>query len=408
MRLGIDFGTCNSSAAFFDGNELVAIKEPTSLNYLVPSCIFVASSGKISVGKQADNQRRSNFARYRSELKRYLGENTPMRFGETTLTPSDAIAEILKKIKKDTDNYMLQTGRAPLEKVVLTIPATYQAHRRKLMQQVAQKAGFAAQALELLAEPVAAGLYYAHQKKVQEGEILLVYDLGGGTFDTALLEKRGDTFTFYHDEALPRGIDPCGGVDFDQMIYSDLVARHPEIQALLQSNPDDELALLAQANIGDACTALKHSLSDEEEAEITIPLAAAPWVLHHRLTRAAFNGMIAGTIRRTIDCCREMVRGAHLPSSRINHILLVGGSCRIPYVREQLTQEFHCPISMADDLELVVCKGAALYQEQNPLPSPLPPASPISPLEPKKPVPGKRERGDIRVLGWDAIKKKEC
>ena len=401
MRLGIDFGTCNSSAAFFDGNELVSVKEPTSLNYLVPSCIFVASNGKISVGKQADHQRRGDFSRYRNELKRYLGEQTPMRFGKISLTPLEAVAEVIRKIKRDADNYIRDTGRAVPDNVVITIPATYQQHKRHLMQQVALKSGFTSENLELLEEPVAAGLYYSKNQKIQEGEIVLVYDLGGGTFDTALLEKQGDTFAFYK-QTPPQGIDPCGGVDFDRMIYQDLVTRHPQVQDL--SDREDELALMTQANIGEACINLKHALSQEEEFEITIHLTVAPWVLHHRLTRTAFNNMIASSIRQTIDCCRKMVQSANLPYSQISRLLLVGGSCRIPYVREQLEQEFHCSIVPADDLELVVCKGAALYREQDQLPPPPVPPSPLD--EPKKLL---VTEGSLTVPTnpWNVLKKKE-
>jgi molecular chaperone DnaK (HSP70) len=421
MRLGVDFGTCNSSSAFVDGEEVIPMKDPTTttLSYLVPSSIYVSPTGKILIGKHANNQRRRDFSLYRHELKRYLGETTPMWFGKLSFTPIEMIAEIVGKIKRDADAYARDTGRATLKGAVITIPATYQDYKRGLMRQVAVKAGFTVEDVELLEEPVAAGLYYARQKKMQEDEILLVYDLGGGTFDTALLERHEGTFTFYKD-TLPRGIDPCGGVDFDRMIYLDFVKRHPEVQELLKPERTDELALIAQAIVGEACTELKHLLSDDDEAEIPLPVPGVPGIIYHQLTRPVFNEMIAGTIRETLECCRTMIQSAHLQYARINRVLLVGGSCRIPYVREQLKQEFRCTVDMADDLELVVCKGAAIYATRNEKPQVVqPPPPPPPPLPPTHEQPPSGQQGTLRRNGgkvgdlwqpenpWDVLRKKE-
>jgi molecular chaperone DnaK (HSP70) len=412
-RLGIDFGTYNSSVAFYDGNELVPIKEPNTLNYLVPSSIFVTPHRKIYVGRDADNRRKRNSSQYKNGLKRYLSETTPLIFDTIRLTPIEAIAEVIGKLKRNADSYLKDTGQAALNTVVITIPALYQDYKIDLMRQATVKAGFASKNIDFLKEPVAAGLYYAqkNQGKMQSGEILLVYDLGGGTFDTALLERQGDSFTIYKGTE-PAGLPTCGGMNFDHMIYLDLVAQQPEIQKFLDTEQDIEILSSVQASISDACIDLKHQLSVEEEGDISIPIyttSGFSTTFHYRLTANDFNTMIASHINETISCCHKMLENANLSPAQISRILLVGGSCRIPFIKKRLKQEFQCPIE-AEDLELVVCKGAAFYKVEDP-PSPTgkPPFSSSPPGEPTSPSSKKKEQGDVFVPlnPWDVLKPKE-
>ena len=194
--------------------------------------------------------------------------------------------------------------------------------------------------------------------RLERGEILLVYDLGGGTFDVALLQKKGDGFEHL---AVPAGIERCGGVDFDRAIYTDLVRREAELQEALQASRDDKQALVARLSIGEMCIDLKHQLSDVEDAELAVVVPGTGTFVEYALKRTAFEGMITHAIEETIACCRQMIQRANLTYEQLNRILLVGGSCRIPHVQQMLKQEFKRPISMAPDLELVVCQGAALY-----------------------------------------------
>ena len=366
MRLGIDFGTCFSSAAFMDGETLTLIKDSSSLSlrFSIPSCVFVPSQGQVLVGEVANNQRLRDPQRYRRELKRDLGKQEPLLLGDQALQPWELVAHVLRKIKRDADSLMTNTSRPTLTGAVLTIPATYQEHKRSLMLKAAVEAGFVAEEITLLEEPVAAALYYAQQNTMQEGEILLVYDLGGGTFDVALLQKKGDGFEHL---AVPAGIERCGGVDFDRAIYRDLIKHHPNLQEILQGNRQDKAALVARITIGEHCIDLKHQLSNVEDAECSLVVPGTGDFIEHTLTRTAFEQMIAPAIEETIACCRQIIQHANLTYEHINRILLVGGSCRIPHVQQQLKQEFKRPISMAPDLELVVCQGAALYADQHPV-----------------------------------------
>jgi molecular chaperone DnaK (HSP70) len=358
MRLGIDFGTCFSSAAYMDGETLRLLKDPAGPDYTVPSSVFVTPQEQIVVGKVADHRRQRNPERYRHELKRDLGRQEPL----LGFPVEELIAQILGKIKRDADALMIGSGRHAFSGAVLTIPATYQEHKRALMLRAASKAGFVAEEVTLLEEPRAAALYYARENAVKEGETLLVYDLGGGTFDTALLQKRGDGFEYL---VPPAGIERCGGIDFDRAIYRDLQREHPVLQDLLRPERKDQVALLARSTVGELCINFKHQLSQEEEVDELIPLYGVTDLLPYRLTRAAFNQMIAPALRETIACCQGMLQSAGLTWEQVDRIILVGGSCRIPYVRELLTQETGRPLYAAHDLELVVCQGAALYAAQH-------------------------------------------
>src|SRR5271157_2129405 len=154
MRLGIDFGTCFSSAALMEGETLTLIKDPSSLGFSVPSSIFVNPQGQVLVGKAANNQRLRDPQCYRRELKRDLGKQEPLLLGDQALQAWELVAHILRKIKCDADSLMTNTGRPTLTGAVLTIPATYQEHKRTLMLKAAVEAGFVAEEITLLEEPV--------------------------------------------------------------------------------------------------------------------------------------------------------------------------------------------------------------------------------------------------------------
>jgi WD40 repeat protein/actin-like ATPase involved in cell morphogenesis len=360
MRLGIDFGTCFSSAAFMDGETLTFVKDPSSASFSIPSSVFANAQGQVLVGTAADRRRLSDPARYRRELKRDLGRSA--RLLQDSFLPEQLIAHILGKIKRDADAQMSSLGKPLFSGAVLTIPATYPEHKSNLMLKAAAEAGFSAAELTLLREPVAAALYYAHQSKMADGEVLLVYDLGGGTFDAALLQKNGEDFKYL---AVPVGIEHCGGVDFDRAIYNDLIRQQPELQAILSGQRQDKPALALRITIGEDCIDLKHQLSYAEDAEFSFVAPDSGDFIEYTLTRAAFEQMIASPIQETLTCCQNMLQQAGVGHEQISRILLVGGSCRIPYVQRMLQDTFHCPISVAPDLELVVCQGAALYATQH-------------------------------------------
>jgi actin-like ATPase involved in cell morphogenesis len=362
MWLGIDFGTCNSSAALLLDGTLKRIAEPLKHDYCFPSSVFVSEQGEILLGHAAENARQKDPQRYRREFKRDLGSATPYTLGNCQLLPEELVAEVIRKLKTEADKVVQGRGLQPLSDAIITVPATYQAYKRDIMQKAGIRAGFSQ--VELLEEPVAAAIYYSRHALVEEGEIILVYDLGGGTFDATLIQKQDEGYSIL---AMPRGLSHCGGRDFDCEIYQHLKQQCSEP---LRQRLEDSKEWRIRAIVGDFCQQIKHQLSEAEEAEIYIPIGDGESYL---LTRQAFNGMIEPLIGETIDCCDQLVRSAGLEWGQVNQVLLVGGSCRIPYVQETVSEKFDRPHLLVDEPELAVCLGAAIGEiTPPPLPMPLP------------------------------------
>jgi molecular chaperone DnaK (HSP70) len=353
MHLGIDFGTCYSSAALMLDDRPKAIKESNSRGYSFASSIFVSDRGDILVGQTAENARQKNPHQYRREFKRDLGTFDPYTLGNFVLLPEELIAKVLEKLKSEADKVAIARRENPLTNAILTIPATYTSNKRKLMEEAAHKAGF--EQVELLAEPIAAAVYYSDFAKVKEGEIVLVYDLGGGTFDASLIQKQASGYQLL---GMPRGLAHCGGIDFDRLIYQHLKSQcSPPLRE--QLNGKD--AWLARAIVSDLCRDLKHQLSDDAEATIHIPIGLGS-VESFTLTREVFEQMIAPLIAETVECSEQVVRSANLTWDKVEHLLLVGGSCRIPHVKEALERKIERPCLLVDEPELAVCFGAAIYR----------------------------------------------
>jgi molecular chaperone DnaK (HSP70) len=370
MRLGIDFGTSSSRAALMNGDDPKPVKDPLKHGFTFPSSIYVTERGEVLVGHAAENQRLKDPHRYQREFKRDLGRSEPFLLGDHSILPEELVAEVLKKLKEEAEKMVsgLLTDEPHLTSAVMTVPATYQEKKRDLMRQAAEKAGFNPKEIQLLDEPVAAALYHAYYLRkagngktgqgLREGEILLVYDLGGGTFDAALIQKKGDGYELM---AVPAGLERCGGVDFDREIFKDVKNRCPAVEGLLNGQSDDVTKRRAQAILTDFCRNVKHQLSEAQAAEDLLLLSGITSEASYRLTRDEFNQMIAPYVERMCEECRQLVKGADIEWKDVRGILLVGGSCRVPYVGERVERAFGRPVYRVDEPELAVCLGAAVY-----------------------------------------------
>ncbi|MUG96841.1 Hsp70 family protein [Scytonema sp. UIC 10036] len=356
MRLGIDFGTCYSSAALLLDGVLRPIKEPLKLGFSFPSSIFVTKQGEIVIGQAAENQHRLDPTRYCREFKRDLGQTVPYQLGNWQFLPEDLISQVIRRLKSEAETMV----NSPLTAAIITVPARYQAYKRQMMLKAAKQAGFTE--ISLLDEPLAAAIYYAQKgsggHRLEEGENLLVYDLGGGTFDAALIQKRQNGYKILSP---PVGDENCGGIDFDRQIYADLkhhFASDP-VGELINSQRRDLEALRTRLIVADWCREFKHQLSAVSEYEDILPIGGSSQVYH--LNRLAFEDMITPYIDRSCELCQQLVRQANLSWDKVDRILLVGGSCRIPYVQRRLEQEFNCKVIRVDEPELAICFGAAIY-----------------------------------------------
>ncbi|MBE9224109.1 tetratricopeptide repeat protein [Phormidium sp. LEGE 05292] len=355
MWLGIDFGTSNSSAIFMQGwvPSLVEIPGREQV-YSLPTCVYVKKETEIYVGYEAYNQRLRDASRYKELFKRDLGRTKPYYIGDCELLPEDLVVKVIAKLKALAESQF----NVKLTRVTLAVPASHPEHKRQLMVEAGKKAGFSQVAL--VDEPVAAAIYYAQRSSTKDGEILLVYDLGGGTFDVALIQRRGSG---YKSLTLPLGDPQCGGMDFDRKIFEDFKARcNLEQRELLERQ--DTQALRTRFTLNDYCRSLKENLSTKQEDSFTIPLFGEEQ--EYRLTRTAFELMITPYLEKTLQLCRQLVRNAGLTEEQVDKILLVGGSCQIPYVRQVMEREFQRPVLRFDDPDLAVCKGAGLYEGWNP------------------------------------------
>jgi molecular chaperone DnaK (HSP70) len=351
MKLGIDFGTCYSSAAVLLDNIPTPINAPLTPGYSFPSSIFITEYGEILVGQSAENNRQKNPQSYRREFKRDLGSPDPYSLGDVFMLPEELITEVLKKLKLEAEKVSQARGIRSLTDVLITVPATYNAYKRGLMQKAGEKAGFSH--VKILEEPVAAAIYYSQHSQINNEDIVLVYDLGGGTFDATLMQKQGDKYQIL---AMPVGLATCGGTDFDRAIYQHLISScSPELRQQLE--PKD--AWLARAIVGDLCRDLKHQLSEQSSASIFIPMGLGE-VETFELTRRKFEQMISPLIMETLDCCDRLLKSAGKSDRQIDRMLLVGGSSRIPYVKAAIEQKFKLSPFLVDKPELAVCLGAAI------------------------------------------------
>jgi len=359
--LGVDFGTCFSNAAFMlRGDMPTTVKDPIQHGYAFCSSAYVTESGDVLVGSSAENIRMQNPERYKREFKRELGQDIPITLGGRRLLPEHLVTEILRAIKGEAEQQMVEGySVTPLTSAVITVPATYQLYKRRLMEEAGRAAGF--RRVDLLEEPVAAAIY--HQRLLRDhaggaGETLLVYDLGGGTFDAALIERNTSGYKFLTP---PGGLDPCGGIDFDRAIYNAFLSRcSPALRDVLDGQRRDSQALRFRLIVGDLCRDLKHQLSRVQQAEMSVPTGLVSFE-RFSLTRGEFNRMIEPYIGQTLQCCHDLIRQSGISAERVGGVLLVGGSCRIPYVRESLERELGLPVFPVDDPDLAVCRGAAIF-----------------------------------------------
>lgn len=363
MWLGIDFGNCYSKAAFFWDQKLELVGDPLRPNpndssgcyrydSFLPSSVFITEHGEILVGHAAENTRVMNPLRYRAEFKRDLGSPVPYTLGNVSMLPEELVTEVLKKLKGEAEKVAERRGEKSLTDVVITVPATWGDYKRNLMQEAAEKAGFSQ--IQLLEEPVAVAIYYSRHAQANNGDVILVYDLGRETFDATLMQKQASGYQLL---GIHKGLSLLGGTDFDHQIYQQFKSQcSSELRQQLESKE----AWLARAIVANLCRDLKHQLSEKKEATIYIPIGLGEMEAFE-LTREAFNEMISPLIDETLDCCNYLLKSEGIYSNQVNQVLLSGGSCRIPYIQERIKQQFNCSVIKVDEPELAICSGAAIY-----------------------------------------------
>ncbi len=322
--LGIDLGTTNSCMAVMEGGEAVVIPNAEG-GRTTPSVVGFSKTGERLVGQVAKNQAISNPERTVTSIKRHMGSDYKVNIDSKEYTPQEISAMILQKLKADAEAYLGEK----ITQAVITVPAYFTDAQRQATKDAGKIAGL--EVLRIINEPTAAALAYGLDK--EEDQTILVFDLGGGTFDVSILELGDGVF----EVKATSGNNRLGGDDFDQRIVEYLLSEFKK-----ETGIDLKGDRMAMQRLKDAAEKAKIELSGVMTANINLPFitadASGPKHMDITLTRAKFNELTADLVEKTMGPTRQAMADAGLEPKDINKILLVGGSTRIPAVQEAIKQ----------------------------------------------------------------------
>ncbi|MFP4373528.1 MAG: Hsp70 family protein [Spirochaetaceae bacterium] len=343
--IGIDLGTTNSVAAFMDGDQPRIIPNDRG-GHLTPSIWSITESGDVLVGESAKNQAIVNAERTVMHVKRSMGNREPIRIDGHSYRPEEISGYILAHIKSYAERYL---GR-PIEDAVITVPARFSEAARRATREAGRLAGLTVH--RILNEPTAAALAYA--RRDADRRHILVYDLGGGTFDVTCLLQHGTEFTVQST----RGNQYLGGLDFDELIQQKVAESFEADYGLsVASDP----ILLQQ--VRDLVERAKIELSSRDSALVALPFIGGggkPMHLRYTVTRQELNELIEDYVGRTIKLTREALEDAGFEADRVDNLVLAGGSTRIPRVRERLKEELGLEETALVNPDEIVALGAAV------------------------------------------------
>ncbi|AIQ76029.1 MULTISPECIES: molecular chaperone DnaK [Paenibacillus] len=320
--IGIDLGTTNSCVAVMEGGEAVVIPNPEGAR-TTPSVVGFKKDGERIVGETAKRQAITNPDRTISSVKRHMGTNHKESIDGKDYSPQEISAMILQKLKSDAEAYLGQT----VTQAVITVPAYFNDSQRQATKDAGKIAGL--EVLRIVNEPTAAALAYGLEKS--EDQTILVYDLGGGTFDVSILEL-GDGF---FEVKATSGDNKLGGDDFDQVVMDYLVSEFKKEQGIDLSKDKS-----AVQRLKDAAEKAKKELSGVLTTTVSLPFITVvdgvPQHLEINLTRAKFDELTAGLVERTLGPTRQALSDAGMTPADLTRIVLVGGSTRIPAVQDAI------------------------------------------------------------------------
>ncbi|MBI9098042.1 MAG: Hsp70 family protein [Spirochaetaceae bacterium] len=344
--IGIDLGTTNTSAAFFHRKEVILIPNSRG-SRITPSAVSVDKNGGILVGESAKNQALINGDSTVLNAKRYMGTDHIFEINGKGYSPQEISSYILKSIKKDSEQFLGES----ITEAVITVPAYFNERQRKHTIEAGRLAGLHVR--KIINEPTASALIYGDRKN--EDRTLVVYDLGGGTFDVSLLRKEGNRFIVM----ATNGESSIGGIDFDELLYKRVVDFFTS-QTGIDINEDKILVQHLRNRVEQA----KIELSTRESAQISIPFISTgchPVHLSYTITREQFNGMINPLVERTMRLLEKTLKDSNLKNTSVDNLVLSGGSSRIPLIKETLSRRFGFSFEKQVNPEESVALGAA-YQ----------------------------------------------
>ena len=345
--IGIDLGTTNSVVSVMEGGEPTVITNPEG-SRITPSVVGFTKDGQRLVGQLAKRQAVSNPDRTVRSIKRHMGDpNYKVTIDDKSYTPQEISAMILQKLKADAEAYLGET----VSQAVITVPAYFNDAQRQATKDAGKIAGL--DVMRIINEPTAAALAYGLDK--DQDETVLVFDLGGGTFDVSILDLSDGTF----EVLATNGDTHLGGDDFDQKIMDWMVESFKK-----ENGIDLSQDKMAAQRLKEAAEKAKIELSSMTQTNINLPFitadASGPKHLDLTLTRAQFDEMTRDLVERTMGPTKKAMADADLTGSDINKIILVGGSSRIPAVQQAIRSILNKEPSKGVNPDECVSVGAAI------------------------------------------------
>jgi len=343
--IGIDLGTTNSCVSIYEGGEAKVITNPEGMR-TTPS-VVAFKKGEIIVGQKAKNQMVTNKDTI-SSIKRKMGTSDKVHANDKDYTPEEISAMILGDLKKTAEAYLGEK----VTRAVITVPAYFNDSQRQATKNAGKIAGLDVE--RIINEPTAAALAYGLDKQ-DKTQTVLVYDLGGGTFDVSILELGDGVF----EVKSTSGNNKLGGDDFDERIMDWMVKEFKK-----ESGVDLSSDKMAMQRVKDAAEKAKKDLSGMSSTEISLPFITqgeeGPIHLNMNLTKAKFEDLISDLVESTLEPVRKAMKDAKLSKNDIDKVLLVGGSTRIPCVQELVKKELGKEPSKEVNPDEVVAMGAAI------------------------------------------------
>jgi len=366
--LGVDLGTTYSAAAVARGADAQAVVLGARAAE-IPSVVWFAADGSVLVGDEAERQATVDASRVAREFKRRLGDPVPMVVAGVPHPSEELMSLLLRSI---IATVIAQQGGPP-DRVVLTHPANHSDHKMGLLRAAAAAAGLPVDRVMLLTEPEAAAVAYSRQHRIEVGEVVAIYDFGGGTFDAALVRRTADRFEL---TGVPEGLERLGGIDIDQAI---LAKVDSDLGGVLSGADRSQPAVQQALNqVRAECRHAKEALSAQPSALVRVALPST--TVDATVQRADLEAMVRPRIGDSIRALERTVASAGLRIDQVTRILLVGGTSRMPVVGQMVAQATGRPVSLDDHPKLAIAVGAALIGAAvAPPPLAAPPVVPFPP-----------------------------
>ncbi len=346
--LGLDLGTTSSAAAINDGSVVRMLSVDHSAA-VIPSVVHLDADGAVLVGSAAERRAISDPGGVAREFKRRFGDPQPLMLSGTPVAANDLMVEVATALVEIATS---QLGEAP-EQLVICHPANWGSYKLGLLADTLNNSALPPHTL--ISEPEAAAIHYASQERVGDGEIIAVYDLGGGTFDAVVLRKTESQASGWEMLGEPRGIERLGGIDFDLAVLNHVIGvLDLDLDTFDSEDASNQAAMTRFRN---ECREAKHALSSDVSA--TVPVLLPGYNETVRITRREFEQLIDPAIGRTIDTLEVAVSTSGIDMGAVDRILLVGGSTRVPLVAARLSSATSRPIKSDAHPKHAMALGAA-------------------------------------------------